>query len=151
MTLEEYSLPNEVWKPITGYEDRYSVSNFGRLWNHRTSKPIAMNKVAPYKVMNGKKCFFRNSDNVRWYYACCLYKDGTAKHVRVHRLVAQEFCPNDDPINKTVVNHIDNDPLNNMAVNLEWASISQNIEASATEEQSYTRWLITKTQVIQEV
>ena len=65
--------------------------------------------------------------------------------------IRTEFCPNDDPINKTVVNHIDNDPLNNMAVNLEWASISQNIEASATEEQSYTRWLITKTQVIQEV
>lgn len=26
--------PSEVWHPISGYEDRYSVSNWGRIKSH---------------------------------------------------------------------------------------------------------------------
>lgn len=48
----------------------------------------------------------------------------------VHRLVAELFCYNDDPINKTEVNHIDGNPSNNRWDNLEWVTPSQNIRHS---------------------
>lgn len=43
---------------------------------------------------------------------------------RMHRLIAETFCPNPD--NLPVVNHIDEDKLNNCASNLEWCTIQHN-------------------------
>ena len=140
MTLEEYTLPGERWKDIDGYEGRYAVSDYGRTWNYRTGAPIAISKCAPYRIVNGKKCYYR--DATRQYYAVQLYKNGTGRHIRVHRLVAFAFLDNDDPEHKTVVDHIDNDPMNNMAINLRWASPKGNYDNSKSEEQTYTRWLI---------
>ena len=45
----------------------------------------------------------------------------------VHRLVAETFVHNDDPINKTDVNHKDGNKLNNASSNLEWVSRSDNV------------------------
>jgi hypothetical protein len=56
------------------------------------------------------------------YYIIKIYKDKKYYIRRIHRLVAEHFIINDDPINKTTVNHIDGNKLNNHADNLEWAS-----------------------------
>lgn len=42
--------------------------------------------------------------------------------VRVDRLVAETFVPNDDPVNKTEVYHIDGDRENSHANNLKWVT-----------------------------
>lgn len=43
----------------------------------------------------------------------------------MHRLIAETFCPN--PNGFPIVNHIDEDKLNNCASNLEWCSYQHNV------------------------
>ena len=46
----------------------------------------------------------------------------------LHRLLAQAFIKNPDPINNTVVDHIDDNKLNNTLRNLAWVTPSENIK-----------------------
>lgn len=101
----------EVWKAIAGFEGLYEVSNFGRVRRiFRYGRPY----VTPCKPKITKDGYFENT----------LFKDGKAKHIRTHRLVAQAFCEN--PENKPEVNHIDGNKLNNHASNLEYCTSSEN-------------------------
>lgn len=49
------------------------------------------------------------------------------KKFSVHRLIAECFCYNDDPILKNQVDHIDGNKLHNWPTNLQWVTQSQNI------------------------
>lgn len=53
-----------------------------------------------------------------------LYKNGKAKKIKMHRLVAETFIPN--PNNYPCVNHKDENKLNNCVDNLEWCTYSYN-------------------------
>lgn len=55
-----------------------------------------------------------------------LWRNQVCKQFRIHRLVAQAFCANDDPIHKNQVNHINENKLDNRADNLEWVTPKQN-------------------------
>lgn len=59
------------------------------------------------------------------------------KGYMVHRLVAELFVYNDNPLIKTEVNHINFDRTDNRAENLEWVSHSENIQKSARENNAY--------------
>ena len=48
------------------------------------------------------------------------------KHHRIHRILAMTFIPN--PENKSDVNHIDGDKLNNSLDNLEWSTRKENMK-----------------------
>ena len=50
------------------------------------------------------------------------WTEGKLKNFFVHRLVALNFIPNDDPENKTQVDHIDSDRMNNDIANLRWVT-----------------------------
>ena len=43
-----------------------------------------------------------------------------------HRLIGLQFIPNDDPMNKTEIDHVDHDRTNYRAENLRWVSGSTN-------------------------
>lgn len=74
-------------------------------------------------VLNGKdKILQLLRDN--HYFFVRLRKNGSAKCLRVHRLVACAFV--DNPNNYPVVNHINWDKHDNRAENLEWCTYSYN-------------------------
>ena len=92
----------EIWKPIKGYEGKYEASSFGRV------KSLIHNQILRPAV---------NQNGYMHLSLCC-------KDKRVHRVIAETFV--DNPQNYRDVNHIDGNPLNNTAENLEWVSHSQN-------------------------
>lgn len=96
----------EEWKDVVGYEGKYRVSSYGR-------------------VMSVKRDMIMRLDGHDTYYQIQLYHDGHSKSYLVHRLVAQAFLPNPD--NLPNVNHIDSFKHNNVVDNLEWASVSENV------------------------
>ena len=100
-------LPNEIWRDVVDYEGIYQVSNLGRVKSF---------KKGTVKIL--KPAFNGN------YFFVHLHRNGKAKMYYVHILVAQTFVPNPD--NKSFVNHISGDKLNNYAENLEWVTPSEN-------------------------
>ena len=105
----------EVWKDIEGYEGRYQISNYGRLLSlnyHNTGVP---NIIKPKTHRHG-------------YVFYILYKDGTRKAFMAHRLVALAFISN--PNNYPIINHKDENKLNNYFENLEWCTCSYNVKYS---------------------
>lgn len=143
MTLEELNqnkeitLKGELWKEIKDFEN-YAVSNYGRVFNLRKKdfKKFSVNSFFNYdkRVVKSRK-----------YLTVNLYNKGKTCHRVVHKLVAEAFIQNDDPEHKIYVDHIDNDPKNNMAINLRWVSPGVNAEFARTDElQKYNRWLLEK-------
>lgn len=90
----------ENWAKIEGF-DGYEVSDLGRFRN--LGKPLA-----PVLYDNG--------------YLYVKLTEGKRK--RLHRLVAFYFVPN--PFNLPDVNHLDLDPTNCAASNLEWCNAREN-------------------------
>lgn len=96
----------EIWKDIEGYHGKYQVSNLGNV--RRVGKRV----LKPQKRGNG-------------YLFVWLYDgNNNAKHISVHRLVAQAFIPN--PFGLDEVNHLDECKINNRADNLEWCTHQEN-------------------------
>lgn len=96
----------EVWKAIKDF-DNYEVSNTGKVRNKDTG-----NVLKPWIINSGYK------------------QVGIPKQSGlVHRLVAEAFILNKDT-SKNVVNHIDNNKLNNTVDNLEWVDQKGNIAHS---------------------
>lgn len=56
--------------------------------------------------------------------AICQGSKENSKTMKVHRLVALTFVPNSN--NYETVDHLDNNPLNNCAENLEWVTPQEN-------------------------
>ena len=95
----------EIWKDVEGYEGHYQVSNFGRVRRIRTRL------LQPGKNKHG-------------YSVVVLCVGEKRRTVLVHRLVAKAFIPNTRGVD--VVNHLDENPSNNRADNLEWCTPKEN-------------------------
>lgn len=92
----------EEWRNIQGHKG-YQVSNTGRVRN-----------------INKGNILSQYNRNKQGYKAVSIDR----KLITVHRLVAQAFIPN--PNNLPMVNHKDENPLNNCVENLEWCDAKYN-------------------------
>lgn len=99
---------DEQWVKIKETDKDYEVSNYGRIRNSKTGKILTPRPTQTgylrihISVGNGRKDFY------------------------IHRLVADAFCLRPEGCN--VVNHLDNNPANNNASNLEWVTQKTNVE-----------------------
>lgn len=104
----------EEWRDIEGYENKYQISNYGRIKS--VKKDIFLK---PMVAING-------------YLVVCLWKDNGQKKFLVHRLVAKHFI--DNPCNCPEVNHKDEDKTNNRIDNLEWCTHIYNMNYGGVKE-----------------
>ena len=119
----------EIWKPISGYEGFYEVSNLGRI---RSLERIV--ECSDGRKRKIKDRTLKGSSYSGGYSGVTLHKDGCAKFVNIHRIVAEAFVPN--PLEKEEVNHKDENPSNNHASNLEWVTHKENINYSTRTERA---------------
>lgn len=98
----------EIWKPILGYEGKYSVSSHGRVRNNLTGH-------------TRRGCRTRSG-----YLHLSLSHNKDVKYVYVHRLVAKCFLEQAD--GRMEVNHKDGNKWNNRADNLEWVTPADNMK-----------------------
>src|SRR3990167_1055206 len=100
-------IDEEIWKPVSGYEDLYSVSNLGRV---RTNSTLHI------------KCQRFNSCG---YLQVALNRNDRTKHHLTHKLVAIAFI-GDRQVGMEI-NHRDGIKTNNFLNNLDYVTHSQNM------------------------
>lgn len=96
------SVGGEIWVQIKDLPSGYMVSNMGRIKSG--------NKLCTL--------YIRKSGYVQW--RAISLSSGYARTYKVHRLVAEHFCKTDKCLTECHVHHIDGNPQNNAAYNLEW-------------------------------
>ena len=119
---------DEVWKPVVGFENRYEVSDMGRLRSLPHETEIYRRKGKPY-TLKKRGAFLVPQPRQHGYMAVWLYGNGgnngrAGKQYSVHRIVAEAFLPN--PNGYSEVNHINEDKTDNRACNLEWCTHKEN-------------------------
>ena len=97
---------NEEWRDVRGFEGSYQVSNMGRVRGIK-GKILSPSTYQGYKRVN--------------------LSDGNGKYktIAVHRIVAMMFV--EGYAEGLEVNHIDENPANNHADNLEWVTHAKNV------------------------
>lgn len=104
----------EIWKPIPGYEGIYDVSSHGRIKSLKRTQ-----KGQSGYVFNVYERILKGGTNREGYLHVILRKSGNPKTRTVHQLVAEAFLNHVPCGYKLVVDHIDNDKLNNHVTNLQ--------------------------------
>lgn len=95
----------EKWYPAKDYEELYEVSNKGQVRNKKTKEIMKQTIVNKYLMIG-------------------LTKNGKRKTIRVNRLIQKSIIGLPD--GKKVVDHIDNNKLNNNVDNLRWLTYAEN-------------------------
>ena len=108
----------KVIRPVKGYEGYYEVDNTGRVFGVDRVISVRNGETEYNAHIRGKELSQHKHTN--GYMMVNLTKDGKCKSVRVHRLVAEAFLPNEN--NLPVVNHKDENRTNNRVENLEWCT-----------------------------
>lgn len=132
----------EIWKPISGFEGLYEVSNMGYV-------------RSVDRIVKRGNCFEKRkshlmsavaSDGTHGYSYVNLYMNGKTYPKRVHRLVAEAFIPN--PENKPCIDHINTIRNDNNVENLRWVTYKENalnnITYSRCKQNTYSKDSIRK-------
>ena len=108
-----------IWKQIPGFP-KYEASIYGEIRNFKTKDELKLNPVGGYNMVG-------------------IYGDHERVQCKVNRLIALTFIPNPD--NLPVVDHIDNNKINDHVLNLRWMTYSQNSQAYVDDFKVYRKIL----------
>ena len=113
----------EVWKDIPEYEGIYQVSNLGNV------RSMKFNRITQIKHLNTKGRYNVN-----------LYKKGkqASTNNRISVLVAETFLNHKRCGHKLVVDHIDNNKINDKLYNLQVITHRQNLTKDRKNKTGYT-------------
>lgn len=118
----------EEWRDIPGFEGIYQASNTGKIrtCEGKTTESV-WHGTRHWKQREIKQKYQRRKKghNGRKDARVTLYKEKKQYTFLVSRLIALAWCPGAD--DGLTVNHIDGNPMNNNAENLEWVSLKENI------------------------
>lgn len=109
----------EKWKDVKGYEGLYQVSNEGRV------KALSKSWVCGKGVIHYRKEHLLKCVTSKGYLQVKLCKDGKINTLKIHRLVAEAFIPNED--NKPCIDHINTIRTDNRIENLRWCTYKENM------------------------
>jgi hypothetical protein len=108
----------ELWKPIVGFEDRYEVSNLGRL------RSVPRKWHTERGTLEGR--LLKTSLDKAGYEQIKLRgSTGNEKSAKVHILVAAAFIGPRPEGHR--IDHLDADRSNNKLTNLEYVTVSEDI------------------------
>ena len=115
----------EIWVPVKGYEGLYEISNQG---NVRSLDGIRWNGKVYHEF---KGTVLKKLNTKCRYLAVGLSKDSKQAKVRIHKLVAEHFLPKPPgPVGNAKgcyqVDHINDDPHDNRACNLQYITKLEN-------------------------
>ena len=117
-------MSTEIFVPIKGFEDRYEISNYGRV----KSLP-KYTYSRGYPQLRKERILKGSLDGGGYLVVNLTFGNGHSKDFKIHKLVAQAFI--DNPDNLPQVNHMDENKVNNRADNLEWCNNAYNVKYSA--------------------
>jgi hypothetical protein len=114
----------EVWKSIPNYEELYEVSSLGRVKSLPVKKSYWSLRTPKEKILNPK---------TGSYYSVGLIKDGVNNTIQIHQLVAMSFLGHKRCGHKLVIDHINENKLDNRLENLRIVSQKFNVSRSQGE------------------
>ncbi len=122
----------EIWKDIPGYKGRYQVSSIGRVKSlkrlmnlHNSNKK----RVVHEKILKPSSI---------GYLRVVFSTNGVYETYQVHQLVAMAFLGHKLSGMSAVIDHIDNNPLNNNVENLQIVSHRKNTSKDKKGTSKYT-------------
>lgn len=119
----------EVWKDIPEYEGLYQVSNLGNV--RSLDRVDSLGRKVKEKVL-------KTPVNSRGYARVNLFLDKKPKVSKVHSLVARAFLNHKPCGMKIIVDHIDNNSLNNNLYNLQLITQRENCSKDKKGTSKYT-------------
>ena len=114
-------MESEIWKDIPEYKGIYQASSFGVI----KSLPREVLIKGKYPIIS-KEIIMTPFKDINGYLMVSLTKNNIKKLIKVHQLVAMAFLGHERCGHKIVVDHIDNDKLNNNLSNLQLITSREN-------------------------
>lgn len=114
-------IPSEEWRPVSGYEELYAISDKGRV--------KSLTRIIHYKDGRHRPTpekIITPSIDTSGYPTVTLSKNSVRKQSRIHKLVTEAFlgpCPDG-----LIVCHQDGNPANNHVSNLRYDTYKSNAE-----------------------